>query len=284
MNHPADAPISDSLPRPSSDSLTVEMIAATTTAGSGEKAGEIDLRNPVAEELPPMPAVESGLKVDAIVLDIDDTLYLERDYVRSGFTAIDRWARHELGIEGFGAQAWAKFEAGTRDTIFDDVLVACGRRPDDAVVTQLVARYRTHAPDITLEPDAHEALERWTQGNISLAAITDGPQTSQEAKARALDLGRWVAPLIYTSKLGTGMGKPHPAAFELVQESLGVDGKRCVYIADNPAKDFGGPKSLGWRTVRVRRAGSLHVGVESGDDVDFEICTLAEVDQVLSRA
>ena len=34
----------------------------------------------------------------AVVFDIDDTLYLERDYVRSGFTAAGAWARTELGL------------------------------------------------------------------------------------------------------------------------------------------------------------------------------------------
>jgi putative hydrolase of the HAD superfamily len=242
---------------------------------------EIDLRTPAAG-LPPAAPADDGSAVDAIVLDIDDTLYLERDYVRSGFTALDRWARHELGIDDFGDRAWAAFEAGTRHTIFDDVLVGCGRRADDAVVTELVARYRTHRPEIELQPDAREALERWADDGVELAAITDGPLASQEAKTRALNLEQWIAPVIFTARLGPGRGKPHPAAFELAQESLGVDGKRCVYIADNPAKDFGGPKSLGWRTVRVRRPLSLHADAESGSDVDHEVSDLTQVDTVLA--
>ena len=31
--------------------------------------------------------------MQVLVFDIDDTLYLERDYVRSGFGAAGRWAR-----------------------------------------------------------------------------------------------------------------------------------------------------------------------------------------------
>jgi putative hydrolase of the HAD superfamily len=52
-------------------------------------------------------------------------------------------------------------------------------------------------------------------------------------------------------------------------------------VADNPAKDFAGPRSRGWRTVRVRREGSLHAAVASGDDVDAEINGLAELDGAL---
>ena len=222
-----------------------------------------------------------SLAVDAIVLDIDDTLYLERDYVRSGFDAVGRWAQRELGIDDFSARAWAAFESGARNTIFDDVLTECGARKDDAVITELVARYRTHTPTIALAADAREGLERW-HGHTALAAITDGPLSSQQAKARALGLDAWTSTVVFTANLGPGKGKPDLASFELVQEELGVDGKGCVYVADNPAKDFVGPRSLGWRTVRVRRRLGLHAEVASGDDVDYEISNLDHLDAVLT--
>jgi len=223
----------------------------------------------------------SPLGVDAIVLDIDDTLYLERDYVRSGFEAVGRWAHRELGVDDFADRAWAAFERGSRNTIFDEVLTACGAPTDDATITELVARYRTHPPSIVLAADAEAGLDRWHRV-AALAAITDGPLSSQQAKARALGLDRWTSTVVFTASLGPGKGKPDPAAFELVQDELGIDGKSCVYVADNPAKDFVGPKGLGWRTVRVRRRLSLHADVESGTDVDHEITTLEQLDAVLA--
>ena len=231
-----------------------------------------------------MPVVSTNghhLDVDAIVLDIDDTLYLERDYVRSGFEAVGRYARRELRIDDFAERAWAAFEAGARNTIFDDVLSECGARTDDVVITELVARYRTHTPTIELAHDALDGLERW-HGAVALAAVTDGHLSSQQAKARALGLTDWTPLVVYTCDLGPGKAKPDPAAFELVQHEIGVDGKRCVYVADNPAKDFAGPHSLGWQTVRVRRRGGLHTQVASGSDVDHEIETLDQLDEVLS--
>src|SRR5262245_8923381 len=122
----------------------------------------------------PVSANSRHLDVDAIVLDIDDTLYLERDYVRSGFEAVGRYARRELRIEDFADRAWAAFESGTRGTIFDDVLNDCVARADDALITELVARYRTHTPTIGLVDDARDALGRW-HGTVALAAVTDGP-------------------------------------------------------------------------------------------------------------
>ena len=216
----------------------------------------------------------------AVVFDIDDTLYLERDYVRSGFAAAGAWARTELGLADLGERAWAIFQEGVRGRIFDEALAACGGRVDGAVVAQLVDVYRSHAPAI--EPFADVAA--WLAGrpaDVAVAVVTDGPLASQRAKAAALGLAAWADPIVFTEELGPGRGKPHPAGFELVEDATGVRGAACAYVADNPAKDFAGPRSRGWRTVRVRRDGSLHATVASGDDVDAEVTALAELNRAL---
>jgi putative hydrolase of the HAD superfamily len=211
-----------------------------------------------------------------LVLDLDDTLFLERDYARSGFEAIGPWAEAELGVPSFASRAWAELEGGRRGDVFDAVLRGAGRPATPAAVAELVRRYRAHRPRLALLPDARAALEALV-GRVRLAAVSDGPLESQRAKAEALGLARWVDPIVLTAALGPGLGKPHPRAFVLVEEATGARGAACAYVGDNPAKDFGGPRSLGWRTIRVRRPGALHVDVPSGDDVDEEIESFAEL-------
>ena len=94
-----------------------------------------------------------------VVLDIDDTLYLERDYVRSGFAAVGAWARDELGVDDLGDRAWAAFEAGVRRTIFDEALAGSGVEATDDLVPRLVEVYRSHAPTIELLTDARDWLD-----------------------------------------------------------------------------------------------------------------------------
>jgi putative hydrolase of the HAD superfamily len=118
-------------------------------------------------------------------------------------------------------------------------------------------------------------------GRLPMACVTDGPLASQRAKAAALGLGRWFAPLLFTAELGDGFGKPDPRSFQQVAAALGAGGPTLAYVADNPAKDFAAPRALGWHTVRVRRPLSLHEHVESGPDVDVETATLAELEAVL---
>jgi putative hydrolase of the HAD superfamily len=209
-----------------------------------------------------------------VVFDVDDTLYLERDYVRSGFRAVGEWARLSLGIEDFSDRAWRAFERGVRRSTFGLVLRECGVEPSPGLVDEMVGVYRSHRPDIELTADSRACLDA-LQGRVVMAAVTDGPLVSQRTKADALGLRGWMDPLLFTEELGPGFGKPEGRAFELIEEATGRSGPACVYVADNPVKDFGGPKQLGWGTVRVRRPESLHHAIASGADVDGEVRDLS---------
>ena len=215
-----------------------------------------------------------------VVFDIDDTLYMERDYVRSGFAAVGAWACRELGVHDLGDRAWAAFEAGVRGRVFDEALVACGVQANGSLVPRLVDVYRSHTPTIELLDDVNAWLSA-RPSDVALAVVTDGPLASQRAKAAALGLAGWADPIVFTEALGPGRCKPHAAAFECVEAATGMAGTSCAYVADNPAKDFAGPRARGWRTVRVRRAGSLHDAVASGGDVDAEVSGFAALDEAL---
>jgi putative hydrolase of the HAD superfamily len=204
-----------------------------------------------------------------VVFDIDDTVYLERDYVASGFAAVDAWLRQECGVAGFRDVATAEFERGVRRVIFDRALATLGVEANAALIEAMVRAYREHVPQITLLSDARGALDVLA-GRCRLAVVSDGPVASQHGKAFALGLSTWCSPIVLTGSFGAGYDKPHPRGFEVVEDETGVRAERCVYVADNPAKDFEGPKSLGWRTVRVRRDGGLHASLPSGPDVDLE--------------
>jgi putative hydrolase of the HAD superfamily len=211
-----------------------------------------------------------------VVFDIDDTLYLERDYVRSGFRAVGAWAKQTFGVTDLADRAWAAFEDGVRGKIFDIALAGAGIEVTPELVGRLVACYRNHVPDIELLRDAHACLDQLAlEPEVIVAVVSDGPLASQSAKARRLGLATWSQNVIFTEALGAGFGKPHQRAFELIEERLGVGGDRCAYVADNPTKDFVAPHQRGWTTIRVRRQHGLHFEPESGGDVDHEAADLS---------
>ena len=214
--------------------------------------------------------------IRCVVFDVDDTLYLERDYVRSGFDAVGAWLQRDSGVAGFSDQAWRIFCAGGRGNVFDLALSALGVPACDSLVHQLVQVYRTHEPRIELLPDAQACLQS-LHGRTTMAIVTDGPAASQRAKIKALRLEEWMHTLVCTAELGEGRGKPDPLAFEIIERRTGAAGAACVYVADNPGKDFGGPISLGWKTVRIRREQGLHARLETPQDVDAELSQLSDL-------
>lgn len=211
------------------------------------------------------------------VFDLDDTLYLERAYVLSGFRAAGAWAEKELGISDLTERALHEFECGCRGNIFNRVLAAYGLL-DRTVLTRLVQVYRSHTPSISLLPDATQCLGA-LRPHVYLAVITDGAVDSQRNKVRALGLHNGMDLVVLTGTWGREFSKPNPRAFEYVQQQFAVPPECCVYVGDNPAKDFITPRGLGWRTVRIRREGGLHCrrNAEAGYEAEREFGDLTQV-------
>jgi putative hydrolase of the HAD superfamily len=214
-----------------------------------------------------------------IVFDLDDTLYLERDFVRSGFMAVDRCVSHRFEISGFFDRAWSLFEAGRRGDIFNCALSELAIQVSPELVRLLVDIYRGHEPSIQLAPDAEEVLLAVCSRRRA-ALLTDGPRTTQARKVAVLDLIERLRPIVYTDDLGRGMQKPHPQGFLTIQGAFGLAAHEFVYVADNPSKDFLAPRQLGWRTVRVRRPEGqyAHLCVEAAKEADHTVTSLTELD------
>lgn len=202
----------------------------------------------------------------SIVFDLDDTLYLERDYVRSGFLALDRWVETELGVRGFGAAALAAWNGGERRRCFDVALATLGIRATEKLIKVMIDRYRHHPPDIVLAPDADCFLRTNGHGR-RMALITDGPAVAQRLKINALRLGiLGLDPIIATDEWGSAYWKPHARAFREVEACHGPVGRHFLYVADNPAKDFIAPRALGWGTIQIDRQGAVHARMPAEAD------------------
>jgi len=65
--------------------------------------------------------------------------------------------------------------------------------------------------------------------------------------------------VILTDEWGRPFWKPHPRAFVELASRLAARPTDCVYVADNPEKDFQGPAAAGWRpSIWIRRPGGLY--------------------------
>ena len=196
--------------------------------------------------------------IQAVVFDLDDTLYAERDYVRSGYQAVGKHLVGKLGRdEPFAEWLWKRFCSGESDGAFDALneQFDLGLRSFD--IAELVVTYRNHTPTIQPREGVVEVLAELA-GRYRLALLSDGFLPAQQFKLDALGLADRFEQIIFTEQLGRESWKPSPAGFELIAQRMGVPHAACCYIGDNCAKDFIAPNALGWRTILFRLPDQIH--------------------------
>jgi putative hydrolase of the HAD superfamily len=198
--------------------------------------------------------------VSAIIFDLDDTLYDEIEYCRSGFRAVAAYIAERFP----GASAAALYEAmqrqfdsGERRKVFNSALAAGGIGFDEECVATLVQVYRDHHPAIALPEESRAVLEGLGK-RYKLALLTDGFLPAQKLKAQALGIERYFRTIVYTEELGRENWKPSPLGFQKIMFELGAEGSECVYVGDNEEKDFIAPNALGMVTVKLSKPTSLH--------------------------
>jgi putative hydrolase of the HAD superfamily len=219
-----------------------------------------------------------------IVFDLDDTLYPERAYAMSGFVAVAEAFADRFGNPTDAAAEMSRlFDTEHRGHVFDEICRLSGMSPDPQLIGAMVEVYRRHPPRIKPHPDADAAIQRLAR-RARLALISDGPLIMQEAKVAALSLRSRIELVVFTDQWGRSFWKPHPRAFEHVQDHFGADGESCTYIADNAKKDFLAPRALGWRTVQIQRPGGIYTELPPapGGAPDHCVASLDEIDDLIA--
>lgn len=198
--------------------------------------------------------------ISSVVFDLDDTLYNEIDYCRSGFLATARFIANALDIHcanDLFVALWKQFTGGNRTETFNAALDELGLPYDGPFIAQLVGVYRNHWPDIGLPLDSRRTLDA-LRDTHALALLTDGFLPAQRLKVEALGIESYFKTIIYTEELGRSSWKPSPVGFERLAAELNVPFEEMVYVGDNERKDFIAPNQLGMLTVQVRRRTPLH--------------------------
>ncbi len=184
-----------------------------------------------------------------IVFDLDDTLYDETTYVKSGFKAVAAYLAEQSGLSGkmLFLQLMEELKNG-RGSIFDSVLKRNGIY-SKALVRKCVVAYRFHIPNIKLSESGKKCLERFK--NYPLYIVTDGNKIVQHNKIKALHVDKKVTDYYITHRFGVHRAKPSPHCFLRICEREKTTPAQVVYIADNVSKDFVGIRPLGFKTVQV---------------------------------
>ncbi len=185
-----------------------------------------------------------------VIFDLDDTLYSECDYIRSGYKKIGDYLQREDAEK----KMWDYFKKGL--PAIDAYLnqIGMGEKKEECL-----AIYRNQIPNIKLYPEMKNLIHRLKIKNIKVGIITDGRPEGQRNKLRALGLNDMVDDIIITDELGgVQFRKPNDISFRIIQNRWKIPFEELMYVGDNPDKDFQAAKQLGIRELYFQNKQGLY--------------------------
>ncbi|QWR76945.1 HAD family hydrolase [Candidatus Magnetomonas plexicatena] len=191
----------------------------------------------------------------AAIFDIDDTLYPEMMFVRSGFRVVAEYLGREFSEDSdfIFSRMLEILKSDGRGKVFDNILYEIGKLSCENVLT-LLYLYRNHKPDIQLYDDVVPVIKKLRNSGVKTAVITDGMTSVQQNKVNALKIQPLFDVIIYTDSLGANYWKPSHVPFQIALNILGLSSSSgCVYVGDNPTKDFIGAEACGIQGIQIVR-------------------------------
>lgn len=232
-----------------------------------------------------------GQKVKGIIFDMDDSLYPELQYVKSGYKQVAEWIVNnckldkQLDAAMLSDKLWHYFELrrpaiddlvdeifGEGDTVdlndgteYEPGTRGQSRVEENAsmnkafVKAKLLEIYRNQIPEIAPFDGVISLLKELKEKGIKIGMITDGRVEGQNAKIEALGIRECFDDIIITDELGGAQfRKPCDIAFRIMQNRWRIPFEQLVYVGDNVTKDFIAPGQLGMQSVYVRNTEGIY--------------------------
>lgn len=211
-----------------------------------------------------------------MVLDLDDTLYSERDYQLSGYRFI---ASHLQSLYQQDISSLIDNADKEGKDVLSELCIALAL--PESMKESLLWMYRLHIPSIQLSSDTRQMVSKLESSCYALAIITDGRGISQRNKLLALGLEK-VETLVSEE---WNEVKPGKKRFQEIEKRY-PRAKQYVYIGDNIKKDFITPNKMGWITIGIRNNGSnIHPQeLSSVDDSylpNYWVCSFSSIKDYL---
>lgn len=212
--------------------------------------------------------------IKCLIFDLDDTLYYEKTYVLEAFKNVCKYLsiKYKKYYDEVYKRCVQILEEYGRGKIFN---ILCDEYGFEEDIKDLVEIYRNTEPKVELYEDSKEIFDFAKENNIKLGLITDGCSKVQWNKIKALKLETIIDKIIVTDDYGTGYNKPHERAYREIIDCFNLKPEECIYIGDNPHKDFIGAKNLGMNTIRI-----IH---ENGDHINDKVEEEYEAEYIIKK-
>ncbi len=227
--------------------------------------------------------------VEAVVLDLDDTLLDHRGSVRQ---ALAGWLPSVGAVAGAHlVQTWFALETQHFDSwragliSFDeqrrrrlrDFLPLIDRPvgADDELDAVFAGYLDRYAASWRAFDDVRPTLDQLAELGVPAAVLTNGSTTQQHAKVDAIGVRDALAAVLTAEELG--VAKPAPEAYLAACRVLGVHPSAVVHVGDRHDVDVLAARAAGLRALHLDRD---HRGTEPPAG---RITTLAELPDALAR-
>jgi putative hydrolase of the HAD superfamily len=218
-----------------------------------------------------------------LIFDLDDTLYDEMSFVKSGLRAVAKYGESSFGWDpndSFNFM-YNYLTIHGRIKVFDEWLFHHNHYSAREVGI-CVKIYRHHHPDIFLYSQAAKIIKKYNN-KLPMYLVTDGHKITQKNKIIALNLQPRFKKIFITHQYGIKNAKPSLHCFKIIKRLESCQWSKMVYVGDNPAKDFVNLNRMGARTVRVGTGSHSSVQALTGYDGAFKIPNLDFLPHVLQQ-
>ncbi|KAA9008497.1 HAD family hydrolase [Paenibacillus spiritus] len=198
-------------------------------------------------------------KRTAVFWDLDDTLYDQMIPFRKameeagGLRAEEQeWIHRFRRFRYFSDLLWPDYLSGrleltrTRELRWERMLEEAGLPGGPGLAALLQQAYIDRQYDIEPNSGTMELLERLVEEGRTVGIITNGPETHQMKKIRALGLDRLLPERRFFISDAVGLAKPDPKLFRHVNAATGTEAADSVYIGDSWENDVAGALAAGW--------------------------------------
>lgn len=216
--------------------------------------------------------------IKAVVFDLDDTLYNEKDFVFGGFKEVSIYLSQNFNINQdkiYNRMIDILNKIG-RGKIFD---IVCEENKININIDTLTDIYRNTKPKLKLPEESISVLSKLRSCGYKIGVITDGMSSVQWIKIKQLDLENYVDKIIVTDDFGSDYWKPNKYAYIEIVKYFNINPYEAIYIGDNSTKDFIGAKEVGFKTLRIKNKYSEYVDLDLGEEyeADAQICNLHSI-------
>lgn len=185
-----------------------------------------------------------------ICFDLDDTLYKEIDFLKSGYKKVAEFVARQ-----YGCDARAIYDQLLKWYYNGENAFACLNEEYGLgnPVNEYLDIYRYHHPTITLSDETKDILSKLIEENVVLGIITDGREITQKQKVEALELGKWIPLEMVMINEEKKYFKPNHWSYDKMMlkcySQYPNNNLAFYYIGDNTEKDFIAPNELGWTSI-----------------------------------